>query len=170
MNRIGYVMITYFTTLLVLTFSLFHHRPRLMWNATASVPIGLYILKAPGALSVGDLVADQPPAPLSRYMAARHYLPLNAPLLKYVGAIADQTVCRHGPIISVDGLAVATALASDHANRRLPDWQGCHILKPTEVFLLNPTVRDSFDGRYFGLLPLNSVTARAEPLWRESTD
>lgn len=167
MSRFGYVMVTYFVVLLILVFSFFHHRPRLMWNATASVPIGLYILKSPGPLSVGDLVADQPPLQLSRYMAGRHYLPPNAPLLKFVGAITDQTVCRNGLVISIDGLAVATALMSDHARRHLPDWQGCHILKSSEVFLLNPTAPDSFDGRYFGVLPANTVTARAELLWRE---
>jgi type IV secretory pathway protease TraF len=100
-------------------------------------------------------------------MAARRYLPLDMPLLKYVGALPGQTVCRQRLFVSVDGLHVATALPRDHTLRPLPVWQGCRLLKPSEIFLLNPTVPDSFDGRYFGVLPRDTVTARAVPLWTE---
>ena len=167
MSRFGYLMVTCFLTVFAAIFSLFHHTPRLMWNGSASVPIGLYTLHAPSPVQVGDLVAEQPPAALAHYLARRRYLPTGVPLLKFVGAISDQTVCRHGPVITIDGLAVATARASDHANRPLPVWQGCVRLNAREVFLLNPTSSDSFDGRYFGVVPLGSVTARAEPLWTE---
>ena len=168
MSRFGYVMVTYFVVLTMGIFSFFHHRPHVMWNATASVPLGLYALHIPTQLKVGDLVADQPPLALARLMAVRHYLPLNIPLLKYVGAISGQTVCRQGPTVTIDGLTVATALVTDHANHPLPVWQGCRILKDGEIFLLNPSVADSFDGRYFGPVPLDSVSAVATPLWTES--
>jgi hypothetical protein len=92
MSRFGYVMATYFMVLAMGIFSLFHHRPRVMWNASASTPVGLYTLRRPGELKVGDLVVDQPPLALACFMAGRHYLPLNVPLLKYVGAITGQTV------------------------------------------------------------------------------
>jgi len=165
MSRFGYVMVTYFVVLTMGIFSLFHHRPRVMWNVTASAPIGLYALHIPTELKVGDLVADLPPPALARFMAERHYLPLNIPLLKYVGAISGQTVCRRGAIVTIDGLAVASALATDHADRLLPVWQGCRILKDKELLLLNPSVADSFDGRYFGTVPVESVIAVATPLW-----
>jgi type IV secretory pathway protease TraF len=103
-------------------------------------------------------------------MAVRHYLPLNVPLLKYIGALSGQTVCRHGLLVSIDGLHVATALMRDHARSPLPVWQGCRILKPGEIFILNRAVLDSFDGRYFGVLPLTTVIARAEPLWTERSE
>ena len=167
MSRFGYLMITYCLALFAIIFSLFHHSPRLMWNGSASVPIGLYTLHPPSSVQVGDLVAEQPPAALARYLAERRYLSTGVPLLKFVGAISDQTVCRLGRVITIDGPAVATALASDHANRPLPVWQGCHRLNAREIFLLNPASADSFDGRYFGVVPLESVTPKAEPLWTE---
>ncbi len=170
MTRFGYVMATYLMTLSIVIFSLFHHTPRLMWNASASTPVGLYSLHLVDQLRVGDLVADRPPPSLSRFMAMRYYLPLGVPLLKYVGALPGQTVCRQGLLVSVDGLAVATALTHDHARHPLPVWQGCRVLRLGEIFLLNSTVPDSFDGRYFGALPLNTVTARAEPLWTEAAE
>jgi conjugative transfer signal peptidase TraF len=167
-SRLGYLIITSFLALAAITFSLFQHAPRLMWNESASVPVGLYTLHSASHFKVGDLVAERPPTNLARYMAARRYLPLGVPLLKFVAAVPDQTVCRHGSVISIDGLAVATARASDHANRPLPDWQGCHRLNAREIFLLNPARPDSFDGRYFGIVPRQSVMARAEALWTES--
>ena len=169
MSRFGYFMLTYLIALCLGIFSLFHHTPRLMWNASASTPVGLYRLHPAGRLRVGDLIADRPPPALARFMAVRHYLPLDVPLLKYIGALSRQTVCRQGLLVSIDGLHVATALMRDHARRPLPVWQGCRTLKPGEIFLLNSAVPDSFDGRYFGVLPLTTVTARAEPLWTERT-
>ena len=167
MSRFGYLTITCVLALFAIIFSLFPHTPRLMWNGSASVPIGLYTLHPPAPIQVGDLVAEQPPAALARYLAERRYLPTGAPLLKFVGAISGQTVCRHRWVITIDGLAVAAAQASDHANRLLPVWQGCHRLKAAEIFLLNPASGDSFDGRYFGVVPIDGVTAKAEPLWTE---
>ncbi len=167
MSRFGYFMLTYLIALCLGIFSLFHHTPRLLWNASASTPVGLYSLHPADQLQVGDLVADRPPPSVSRFMEVRHYLPLGVPLLKYVGALPGQTVCRRELLVSVDGRHVATALSHDHAHRPLPVWQGCRLLKPGEIFLLNPAVPDSFDGRYFGVLPLDTITARAEPLWTE---
>ena len=67
------------------------------WASTRCTP--------PRHLKVGDLVAERPPAYLARYMAVRRYLPLGVPLLKYRRRLPDQTVCRHGSVITIDGLA-----------------------------------------------------------------
>ncbi len=159
MSRFGYLVTTCVMALAIGDFSLFHHTPRLLWNGSASTPVGLYSLHPVGQLRVGDLVADRPPPALSQLMAERHYLPQNVPLLKYVGALPGQTVCRHHLQVSVDGLVMARARARDSAHRHLPVWRGCHTLKCNEIFLLNPAAPDSFDGRYFGMVPRESVMA-----------
>ncbi len=137
----------------------------LLWNASASVPRGLYWLRSASPLYASELVTVTPPQPLAKFLAARGYLPLGVPLLKHIGALPGQTICRHKRAVTVDGHAVAMALERDTRGRMLPSWQGCRTLRPGEVFLLNPTIPDSFDGRYFGVLPASAVTARAEPLW-----
>ncbi len=81
------------------------------------------------------------------------------------GALPGQRICRSGLSISIDGQAAATARAADHLHRTLPAWQGCHVIAPGEIFLLNPDVADSFDGRYFGVLPAASILGRTVPLW-----
>lgn len=139
--------------------------PRLVWNASASVPIGFYTVSPPRPLHVGDIAVVLPPDPLAAMLAARHSLPRGVLLIKPVAALAGQTVCRHGLTIRIDGRAVGAALPRDRLGRPLPVWQGCCLLNGREVFLMNPAVPDSFDGRYFGVLLRAAVIGRATPLW-----
>lgn len=138
--------------------------PRIIWNASASAPIGLYRVHPDSDPPAGALVAIAPPARLARWLSARGYLPEGVPLLKHVAAKAGQRVCRIGAVVSVDGDPVASARADDSRGRPLPSLQGCRTLGPGEIFLLNPAVPDSLDGRYFGPLPASSVIGTATPL------
>jgi len=139
--------------------------PRVLWNASASVPVGLYRLHPLGYLTIGDMVAVQPPRALSDYLDARGYLPRGVPLLKHVVALEGALVCRLGDQISIDLRPLGQAQAQDRDGRALPIWQGCHRLGAGEVFLMNPDAPDSLDGRYFGPLPRTAITARLTPLW-----
>ncbi len=165
MTRFGYAMTTCFAAMAIGVGSLFPTAPRLIWNASASVPVGLYALRGPGRLQVGELVAVRPPEPLAGYMANRRYLPKRVFLLKHILALAGQTVCRRGAAITVDNRAVGAALARDRRGRILPVWRGCRVIRPGEVFLMNRAPRDSFDGRYFGPLPVTSIVGEATPIW-----
>jgi conjugative transfer signal peptidase TraF len=165
MTRFFYVIMTYLVALAIDVSPLLHPSPKLIWNASASVPIGLYAVESGGPLKHGDLVIVVPSMSLAAFLAERRYLPSGVPLLKHVAALPGEIVCRHGPIITIDGIAVASVLAQDRAGRPLPIWQGCHKLTPNEIFLLNRAAPDSFDGRYFGPLPMISVIGRAVPLW-----
>lgn len=139
--------------------------PRVLWNASASVPVGLYRVHSVGHLTIGDLVAVQPPPALSDYLDERGYLPRSVPLLKHVVALEGALVCRLGDRISIDLRPLGQAQAQDRDGRALPNWQGCHRLGAGEVFLMNPDAPDSLDGRYFGPLPRTAITARLTPLW-----
>jgi len=140
-------------------------RPRVIWNASASAPIGLYRIHPDHDPPTGVLVAVTPPEHLARWLSVRGYLPEGVPLLKHVAAKAGQRVCRIGAVVSVDGDPVAIARARDSRGRPLPVWTGCRTLGPGEMFLLNPAVPDSLDGRYFGPLPASAVIGTATPLW-----
>ncbi len=139
--------------------------PRILWNTTPSVPVGLYWLHPLDRVAIGDLVAVQPPEALARFLAARGYLPDGVPLLKHVVALAPTQVCREGDVILVAGQPLGTAQAQDHQGRDLPRWQGCHRLAEGEVFLMNPAAPDSLDGRYFGALSVTTLTTRLRPIW-----
>jgi len=144
-----------------------HPVPRLIWNASASVPIGLYAVKPEGALHFDNLVVVSPPEPLASFLADRGYLPKGVPLLKHIAALPGQIVCRINRAITVDGHALGEAFLRDRRGRALPVWQGCRAVQPGAVFLMNREVKDSLDGRYFGVLPAAAIVGQAEPLWTE---
>ena len=77
--------------------------PRYIWNASNSVPIGLYRLQPMTTLVVTELVAVRPPDPLAAFLDLNGYLPIGVPMLKRVLALPGQTVCRNRLTISVDG-------------------------------------------------------------------
>jgi len=139
-------------------------QPRLVWNASASAPIGLWSV-APGApFDRGDMVAARLAEPWRGLAARRHYLPANVPLIKRVAAGAGDNICagQHG--IFVNGSLVAIPLETDGAAREMPRWRGCTRLGDDAVLLLmeSPT---SFDGRYFGPTARRDIIGKADPLW-----
>jgi conjugative transfer signal peptidase TraF len=136
-----------------------------MWNASGSVPIGLYRLHPNGRLAVTQLVAVQSPKPLATFLADRRYLPRGIPLLKRVLALPGQTVCRDQLVVTVDRIEMGAARVHDSRGRPLPVWQGCRVIAVGEIFLMNWQSADSLDGRYFGVLPTSSIIGTAEPLW-----
>lgn len=142
--------------------------PRLLWNASASVPIGLYLLRPADQVAVGDLVAVQPPSELSDFLDERGYLPRYVPLLKHVMALPGAMICRAGNTIIVDQSVVGFAHLLDSLGRNLPRWEGCRHLSDGEIFLMNSDAPDSLDGRYFGPLPSTAITARLVPVWVHS--
>jgi len=142
-----------------------HPIPRLLWNASASVPVGLYLIHPVGELTARELLVVKPPAPLAQFMAARRYLALGVPLIKHVAALPGEIVCRSGFTITVNGIAEAQALNRDARGRKLPVWQGCRTVRSGEVFLMNAGIPDSFDGRYFGPVPDSTIIGSATPLW-----
>jgi len=167
MTRFGYVMVTYVATIGVAVASLVSLPLRLVWNASASVPIGFYLIDPPRDVRVGDLVAVMPPKPLADFMVERGYIGRNVPLLKHVAALPGQQVCRTGNAITVDDVRFGDALDRDRRGRSLPIWQGCRKVADGDIFLMNVSVADSLDGRYFGPIAANAVIGQATPLYTD---
>ena len=139
--------------------------PLFIWNASASIPIGLYRLRPAENFHVTDLLAVEPPEPLATFLDLNGYLPIGVPMLKRVLALPGQNVCRRGLTISVDDIPVGEARDRDARGRPLPKWQGCRVVGDGEIFLMNWQSSDSLDGRYFGMLPASTVIGRALPVW-----
>jgi conjugative transfer signal peptidase TraF len=140
--------------------------PWLVWNASASAPIGLYRVLS-GKPVHGDLALVRTPDSVRQLAAERGYIPATVPLVKRVAALDGDIVCAAGDVISVNNRVVAERLARDRLGRPLPVWTGCQTLEPDDVFLLMEGVADSFDGRYFGPTPTAAIIGRLAPLWVE---
>jgi conjugative transfer signal peptidase TraF len=143
------------------------YAPALIWNASASVPIGLYRLAPVGHVGAPDLVVVEPPEPLATFLAERGYLPRGVPLIKRVLALPGDTVCRQGATIIAFDHAYGVARQKDSLGRPLPVWQGCRTLAHGEAFLMNWDAPNSLDGRYFGPLPVTAIVAHALPVWTD---
>jgi conjugative transfer signal peptidase TraF len=141
--------------------------PRYIWNASNSVPTGLYHLQPATTLSVTELVAVQPPDLLATFLDLNGYLPIGVPMLKRVLALPGQTVCRNGLSIAVDGIDVGEARERNGRGRPLPVWHGCQVIADGDVFVMNWQSADSLDSRYFGPLPASAVIGRAIPVWAD---
>ncbi|TWB18442.1 conjugation peptidase TraF [Nitrospirillum amazonense] len=145
--------------------SLLHHHPLVVWNASASAPIGLYRVRSNTQLIRGDLVLVRPPSAVASLAAARGYVPAGVPLIKRVAALAGDTVCGEQRSVAINGEPVPTRLETDRLGRPLPTWEGCRMLQAGELFLLMRDVPDSFDSRYFGPVRVESVIGQLVPLW-----
>jgi type IV secretory pathway protease TraF len=132
-------------------------RPRLVWNASASAPVGLYgssrqalPLRAPRHGGRAKI----PPGSSREIAARRHYSPANVPLVKQRRRRSPATASAPpGHRITINGhpVAVAPRQADTPRAARCPGGRGCRTLGDgTRMLLLMAGSPDSFDGRYFG--------------------
>ena len=138
---------------------------RLIYNATASAPLGWYAVLPATQIRVGDVVLARLPAGAEQFADRRGYLPATVPILKRVGAVAGQWVCVQNYVRRIDRELPVRLLERDGLGRPLTPWPGCRALNPEELFLLSHDSPASFDSRYFGPIPRRLVIGRAVALW-----
>jgi conjugative transfer signal peptidase TraF len=131
-------------------------------NETGSVPRGLYLRQADTLPARGALVSVRPPPAAQAYLGE-----LGAPegqaLLKRVVGVPGDEVCSDGLLVRTPMRSVARR-RTDRQGHPLPHWEGCGPLAPNEVFVLGDSLL-SFDSRYFGPVPANTLGARFERVW-----
>ena len=120
--------------------------PVLVYNATPSIATGWYRW-APGALGHGDTIEFE-----SAILPAAHQAQLPPRLMKHVGGIGGDQICRRAGKLSVAGQRYSLAR---------PDLSfladGVCTTLPSGMILPTGTHPDSYDGRYFGPVPESQV-------------
>ena len=81
MTRLSYAIVTTVAVSLLGIASVASFAPKLIWNASASTPVGFYTIEEPGPVAVTDLVAVDAPEPLATFLSDGGYLPRGVPLL-----------------------------------------------------------------------------------------
>jgi conjugative transfer signal peptidase TraF len=167
MTRIATMLATALSSITLGTSAFIQPSKTLIWNASASAPIGLYLIQPADILDATDLVAVMAPPLIAEFLSDRGYLPMGMPMMKRILALPGETVCRYGLDIIAYRSTIGHARNHDSAGRKMPVWQGCRRIGDDELFLMNFDVPDSVDGRYFGPFPRASVIGRAFPVWTD---
>lgn len=131
--------------------------PRLIYNKSASAPIGWYRLYPEGAITRGAKVAAFAPAQARKLGAERGYLPEHVPLIKSVWAMGGDRICSVNGLITAPNRPDVHAAVQDGLGRGMPQIKGCFILQADEVFLISTDVQTSWDSRYFGAVSTSQI-------------
>jgi len=130
-------------------------------HGSPSVPRGLYRLAAvtPPLTRGTRVVLPVPPA-------VRPWHRVWLPLLQPSAALPGDLVCTSEAGRWSEGQA-GGPVSLEAGGAPLPRLRGCVRVPAGAVFLASPAPR-SLDGRYFGMTPVSTLTARAMPLltWR----
>jgi len=143
-------------------------KPKFIYNASASVPIGFYWIEFRRP-KLGELVIIRPWFPLAKLMEEHKILPANALLLKTVAARTGDEICRVGTMLILNGQPSVQVRDRDANGSPLPGWEGCRKLIAGELFLLQPNP-NSFDSRYFGPVSDRKVVGVAKPIWTSTVE
>jgi len=130
-----------------------------LYNGTASMPVGFYV-RTSDPIEVGSIVTVDVHEVAHAYALERGAGP-GFRLLKRITATSGNIVCADGDQISIDGEVRGFRSARDSAGRALPSWSGCVELSEGQYFVLGDSA-DSFDGRYFGVVSASNI----EGVWR----
>ncbi len=140
----------------------FPPKPILIYNPSASAPIGFYRLKKNTLPKLESQVAAYAPDWARKMADERGYLPYDYPLIKTVWAVEGDEVCYNNHSVSVPRHPVISVQAQDGLGRDMPVRSGCATLKAGEYFLVSPDVQTGFDSRYFGPVGVENIIGTVE--------
>ena len=137
-----------------------------LWiNLSPSVPLGVYHRVAEPVMR-GSIVVVCLPTHIGTFARSRGYLgygpcPGHAEHLgKRVAGIPGDTVRIDRDGVRINNFLIPNSqlLHTDTRGRLLPEGPRSVIVRSGEIFLLSTDNRRSFDGRYFGAIPVSDVT------------
>lgn len=143
------------------------------YNLTASIPEGWYLPLPARPLEHGEIVLSCPPPWVYHLGNSRGYLPRingicpngNIPFFKFVAGLPGDRLTFVNGEIAVNGCVLHNSQIEtrDPSGRPLPHRLHPGIIPWGKVLLIGD-VRRSFDGRYFGLIPMTDI--QPQPLFR----
>lgn len=164
LNAFRGLFVGLFVTGLVAVPATFFAQPLLIYNATDSLPHGLYFVVRKALYRRGELVVFPIPASVSELVRQRRWLPDGAFLIKPIaGKSGDRFDTKNGRCF-VNGKAFGSVETVDRTGRKLPVYSVSRMLETDEVAVLNPACC-SFDSRYFGTIRERDIIGAARPIW-----
>ena len=141
--------------------------PQMLINETPSEPMGLYrLVKHPESdFRRGMYVVFPVPHELQALVYGRHWMKSGIPFLKQLLGLAGDRICVVGHQLMINGRTIGPVFDRDSQGQPLPQHPGCFEVHAGTFFAASQTLDKSFDGRYFGPLPLSQLQGEARPVW-----
>ena len=159
------------TTIIVVVFIIitnlpFKPPPIFIYNHTESIPIEWYLMLPPNNLKDGDIVGFDLNPEIKKMAVNRGWLRENDVMMKAIGAVeGERYEIRDTHQFYVQKKYVGQVAERDGEGRAMPQQEeGEHKVEPGK-FLPYTTNPMSFDGRYYGTVPLKSIRFKAVRLW-----
>lgn len=135
------------------------------YNDSPSAPRGFYLKQLfPGPVSKGQYVIIPVPEVVQAYVYGRGWSQPGTPLLKKVGAMPGDTVSIREEGLYINGEYIGPVLTEDRQGQPLPRLRDTFII-PEGFFFPISSYERSFDGRYFGMVPIKSIQYVVKPVW-----
>jgi len=134
-------------------------------NLSHSVPLGLYRVVSPDRLETGELVVFEPTQGARFLIYERHWLPNNWPLIKYIGAKEEDTYTVRNNTFLINDKYVGPVYERDNNGKALPYIGGRYRVERNAFLPVSTHINNSFDGRYFGTVPLSAIRGKLKPIW-----
>lgn len=151
--------------LLLLVFNFFEYTPFTI-NLSPSVPCGIYFV-VPKIFQAdykkGDVVLFEVPAKIKQFMTQRKYIDKNTYLLKQMQALEGDTYYVDDKAIYINNKYVGNISTKDSLGRKINPQYGKHYIDKG-YFLPMGSDEKSYDGRYFGEVPIKNIKNKVIPL------
>ena len=134
-------------------------------NFSSSQPIGIYHKPLfNGHLQKNDLVFIKVPSAIQDYVYGRKWLPKGGLLLKNVGGLPGDVFQITNNTFSINQVYIGPVSHFDSQGRPLPCLRGTYKVKNGYFLPVSTWIPNSFDGRYFGAIPVKLIIGKAKPI------
>lgn len=143
--------------------------PIFAYNYSASLPKGWYLIvkQEKERYKIGDIVAFEVPKDMESYTYGRHWMRPGELLLKEIGALEGTRYAISPQGFLIEDRYVGPVFATDSRNLEMPKRYGKFSVKENCFLPISKKYSNSFDGRYFGDIPLEAIHFKAVPLFIE---
>lgn len=134
-------------------------------NYTQSSPRGIYrVVPFTGTLQAGEIVIIDVPESARPYVYGRGWIPDGTPLMKKVGALPGDEYSITSTEVLINGKYVGPICERDSEGKPLPELRGVWHIKDGYFLPMSTHIPNSFDGRYFGAVPVELIRCKALPV------
>jgi len=138
-------------------------RPLIIYNATDSLPHGIYRVIKQQTYERGDLIVFPVPEQVRSLVIERGWLKPESYLIKLVAAKTGEDMWITCGQVFVNGKPFGTVKKQDRQGLPLPSLVFNDALSPGKIAVLQRS-DDSFDSRYFGMIDERDIIGRAVPI------